>query len=47
MYVFHIVFQFPGMGPGGGEGGMGMGPDGMPPVMNGKIIVLFLFDAFL
>lgn len=21
--------------PGGGEGGMGMGPDGMPPVMNG------------
>ena len=23
-------------GPGGGPGGMPMGPDGMPPVMNGK-----------
>ena len=29
-------FQFPGM-PGGPEGALGMGPDGMPPVMNGEL----------
>ena len=30
-----FCWQFPGM-PGGPEGALGMGPDGMPPVMNGK-----------